>query len=260
MAAQDAGTVWRIGVADKDYHEFSFDSDQSTYPQHLPQDVNFVVGKSDPAKDFSGIHQGPTDLWAGLREHTFKIIFKLDGPITGIRAGHRPGGYSRQRAAHHAHQSQRRAGRDSPGTRHRRHHLARRVQGQEPRQVHFAVGPDTLKAGENVLEIRNVKGSWFLYDTLFLQKAAGNAPLCPSRPISGRRCSSSSTTGSCSRSSCFASPGWYPRSPAKLEVKSGGQALATLALGKPALGMLMRPVHLPDTARAARIDRHHHGR
>ena len=133
---EDAGTVWRIGVADKDYHEFSFDSDQSTYPQRFPQDVNFVVGKSDPAKDFSGIHPGPTDLWAGLREHTFKIIFKLDGPITGEYVlGIDLVDTARRRAAHHAHQSQRRAGRDSPGTRHRRHHLARRVQGQEPRSA-----------------------------------------------------------------------------------------------------------------------------
>ena len=79
-SAQDANIVWRIGAADKDYHDLSFNAEQDTYPRRFPQDVNFVVGQSNPAKDFSGIHPGPRDAWAGGREHSFKITFNLGAP------------------------------------------------------------------------------------------------------------------------------------------------------------------------------------
>jgi hypothetical protein len=76
-AAAATGTVFQIGAADGDYHEFALAGDYQAYPQRFPHDVDFVVGKSNPKEDWPWIHPGPTDAWAGSRAHTFKITFDL---------------------------------------------------------------------------------------------------------------------------------------------------------------------------------------
>src|SRR5689334_17142606 len=40
-------------------------------------DPLFLVGTSDPAKDWPFVHPGPADAWAGRRDHTFGIAFAL---------------------------------------------------------------------------------------------------------------------------------------------------------------------------------------
>ena len=70
-------TVFQIGVADRDYREFALAGNYQAYPQTFPHDADFVVGQSDPKKDWPWIQPGPADVWAGNRPHTFKITFDL---------------------------------------------------------------------------------------------------------------------------------------------------------------------------------------
>ena len=75
--AAPAVTVFQIGVADGDYHEFALAGNYQAYPQTFPDDVDFTIGQSDPKKDWPWIQPGPTDAWAGSRPHVFKITFDL---------------------------------------------------------------------------------------------------------------------------------------------------------------------------------------
>jgi alpha-mannosidase len=82
-AATPAVTVFQIGVADGDYREFALAGNYQAYPQTFPHDADFVVGQSDPRKDWPWIQPGPTDTWAGSRAHTFKITFDLPEVVVG---------------------------------------------------------------------------------------------------------------------------------------------------------------------------------
>ena len=57
-AAAPAATVFQIGVADGDYHEFALAGNYPAYPQTFPHDVDFTVGQSDPKKDWPWIQPG----------------------------------------------------------------------------------------------------------------------------------------------------------------------------------------------------------
>ena len=82
-AAGTPVTVFQIGVADADYHEFALAGNYQAYAQTFPHDADFVVGQSDARKDWPWIHPGPTDAWAGDRAHTFKITFDLPEVTAG---------------------------------------------------------------------------------------------------------------------------------------------------------------------------------
>jgi hypothetical protein len=78
-----AVTVFQIGVADGDYHEFALAGNYQAYAQTFPHDADFVIGQSDPKRDWPWIHPGPSDSWAGGGAHTFKIRFELPEVVAG---------------------------------------------------------------------------------------------------------------------------------------------------------------------------------
>jgi hypothetical protein len=82
-AAASTNTVFQIGAADGDYHEFALAGNYAAYLGRFPRDAEFVVGKSDPAQDWPWIHPGPADAWAGSRPHTFRITFDLAAVAAG---------------------------------------------------------------------------------------------------------------------------------------------------------------------------------
>src|ERR1035437_3555937 len=69
--------VFQIGVPDGDYHEFAIAGNYKAYLKQFPQDVDFVVGQSDPGRDWPYIQPGPDDAWAGSKPHTFTIHFQI---------------------------------------------------------------------------------------------------------------------------------------------------------------------------------------
>jgi hypothetical protein len=58
-AATNVVKVFQIGTADGDYHEFALAGNYGAYAQTFPHDAEFVVGTSDPAKDWPWIQPGP---------------------------------------------------------------------------------------------------------------------------------------------------------------------------------------------------------
>lgn len=81
--AADGPVVFKIGTQDGDYHEFAIAGRQGEYSKSFPNDVNFVVGKSDVAQDWPYVLPGPADGWAGNKTHTFNIHFQAPETPSG---------------------------------------------------------------------------------------------------------------------------------------------------------------------------------
>lgn len=80
-----AGTpVATVGSFDHKSLEFALAPNQSAqYLARFPSGVDFTVGADDPAADWSYIHPGPADSWAGRRNHRATLRFALDADPTG---------------------------------------------------------------------------------------------------------------------------------------------------------------------------------
>ncbi|MFC2171310.1 polysaccharide lyase family protein [Acidobacteriota bacterium] len=76
-AAGAGELAWEIGIPDDSYEEFAIAGNFSAYRTVFAQDVDFVVGTSDPAQHWPYIQPGPIDGWAQYREHPFRISFDL---------------------------------------------------------------------------------------------------------------------------------------------------------------------------------------
>src|SRR6266487_1458618 len=70
--AANAEVLWQIGKADHNDGEFALAP--KGYNQ-FREDGFFVVGRSDPKRDWPYVHPGPHDSWAGGSQHTFSIVF-----------------------------------------------------------------------------------------------------------------------------------------------------------------------------------------
>jgi hypothetical protein len=66
--------LWQIGTPDGDDREFAL---APAGYEAYPGDPVFVVGVSDPKKDWPYVHPGPTDPWAGTTSHVFTVLFGL---------------------------------------------------------------------------------------------------------------------------------------------------------------------------------------
>ncbi len=78
---QDLQVLWEIGKADKSAAEFALAPNR--YGEYK-EDGFFVVGWSDPAKDWPYAHPGPVDPWGNSKKHTFTIVFALaEAPTEG---------------------------------------------------------------------------------------------------------------------------------------------------------------------------------
>jgi rhamnogalacturonan endolyase len=76
--------IWDIGIPNRSAEEFRHGNhywvwgNYNLYPAEFPNDVNFIIGKSDYAKDWNYVQpprQGPDGKWHGT---TWKITFNMD--------------------------------------------------------------------------------------------------------------------------------------------------------------------------------------
>ena len=81
--AADRPPLWQIGQPNHGNAEFALAP--GGFAQ-FKEDACFVVGKSDPKRDWPYVHPGPDDAWAGGRPHTFTIVFGLER-TTAVGAG-----------------------------------------------------------------------------------------------------------------------------------------------------------------------------
>ncbi|MBN2131052.1 MAG: hypothetical protein JW741_16235 [Sedimentisphaerales bacterium] len=77
--------LFQIGQADNDTTEFALGPNQyAQYSEAFPHDTIYVVGQSDPRKDWPYVHPGPVDGWAGGQNHTASIVFGVESvPASG---------------------------------------------------------------------------------------------------------------------------------------------------------------------------------
>ncbi len=73
-AADPSRVLWQIGKPDNNNAEFALAPGGYS---RFQADGFFVVGQSDPQRDWPYVQPGPTDDWAGLRPHTFTVVFGL---------------------------------------------------------------------------------------------------------------------------------------------------------------------------------------
>jgi len=162
-------SVWSIGAFDRNYSELALARNYSKYPATFPKDIDYVVGKGQPDKDWSYIHPGPADSWAGGREHPFQIRFALP---------EEPQGFYKLRIALVDVQGAVPTGlriqlNDAVG-------LLRLANGKgdasltipaagKPVELKLILNAATLKKGDNLLTLTST-GSWILYDALSLSR------------------------------------------------------------------------------------------
>ena len=171
-ATSDTAVLWRIGKPDDNNAEFALAPNRYN---EFREDGFFVVGKSDSKRDWPYAHPGPSDAWAGGRQHTFSIVFGLKAaPASGICRFHlelldvHRSTPPRLRISINGHESfytpKGGAGDQT-------------IQGKprEGQARNYAVTfePAWLKVGANEIAITTVSGSWALYDCLSLDVAAG---------------------------------------------------------------------------------------
>ncbi len=163
--------LWAIGRPDHDNRDFALAPNRY---HEFTTDGLFVVGASDPRRDWPYVQPGPSDSWAGSRQHTFTVLFGLKvAPAAGecrlrfdlLDAQHQAPPRLRVTVNGHTFEHSLRAGSGDES-----------ING-EPGQglaqsfaIPFPAG--LLKAGDNEVRITTLSGSWFLYDALRLETPA----------------------------------------------------------------------------------------
>ncbi len=66
--------LWEIGQRDTNTAEFALAP--NNYGQLLSENL-FIVGKSEPGRNWPYVHPGPEDAWGGSHKHTYHIAFGL---------------------------------------------------------------------------------------------------------------------------------------------------------------------------------------
>ncbi|MCX6226837.1 MAG: polysaccharide lyase family protein [Bacteroidia bacterium] len=66
--------LWQIGKTDRNTAEFAL---APSGHRKFTNDGFFIIGASDPSKDWPYVQPGPGDAWAGGRLHTYTIVFGM---------------------------------------------------------------------------------------------------------------------------------------------------------------------------------------
>lgn len=74
-----AEPLWQIGKPDQNNAEFALAPNR--YGE-FRNDGLFVVGQSDAKRDWPYVHPGPSDSWAGGKQHTYSVLFGLKAAPT----------------------------------------------------------------------------------------------------------------------------------------------------------------------------------
>jgi alpha-mannosidase len=177
FAADVPEYLWQIGTPDGDDREFAL---APAGYEAYPGDPVFVVGVSDPKKDWPYVHPGPTDPWAGETSHTFTVLFGLrKAPDAGGRLAvalvdtHAQNPPTLKIAVNGtAFEKAMPAGAGDASV------FGDPAKGR-PHRFEVELPAGLLKAGDNEIRISTESGSWVLYDWLGLR-----APGAEAAPVS----------------------------------------------------------------------------
>ncbi len=164
--------LWQIGVADNDTSEFALAP--GGYARY-GQPGAFVVGRSDPEKDWPYVHPGPADAgWGPGKPQAFVVLFGLATAPTGPcrlvldLADTQRASPPRLRIDVNdqtwEHETPKGAGDESV--------FGNPSKGRE-HVIKIDVPAKTLKAGNNVVSITTLSGSWMLWDAVLFEGPSG---------------------------------------------------------------------------------------
>ncbi len=173
-----ASTVlWSIGQKDQTSADLALGADHPDqgFTQRFPQDPLFIVGQSDPAKDWPAIQPGPQDGWAGSRVHTFTIAFGLAAVPTAdctlvidlveAHASNPPKFVIT--VNNHPLPVQSPAPGNGDDT------MANHPEKGKHQSLSFTVPAEDLQGNGNLIAIRTEDGSWILYDAIHFEAPDG---------------------------------------------------------------------------------------
>ncbi|HVX47565.1 MAG TPA: polysaccharide lyase family protein, partial [Mycobacteriales bacterium] len=166
--------VVMVGEIDGSTAEFALSPGNfAGYATTFPKDVDFTAGKDDPATGWSYIQPGPIDGWGGSKAHTFTLRFDLaDKPTSDLtytvwaldtQGGGPPavdvalnGGTAKEIQMPSGGADGYHWGDGKPNV----------AAGIVPSTTNVTLPAAQLKAGENVVTITTVSGSWLVYDAV----------------------------------------------------------------------------------------------
>jgi len=171
LNSQAQKTLWQIGTSDNNYSEFAL---SPNLYDHFLNDGLFIVGKSDAKKTWPYVQPGPSDGWAGSREHTFSIHFGIAASVAN--------GQCKLVLdlvdTHSTIQDQIKIqlnGKDTTITLPKGGGDAS-IFGDPTKGRQYITTltfpASTLKAGDNEIQISSIYGSWFLYDAIRFETPA----------------------------------------------------------------------------------------
>ncbi len=169
--AQTPPPLWSIGESDGDTREFALAP--AGYGGFREPGL-FLVGASDPARDWPYVLPGPDDFWAPHGPHTFEVYFGLlEAPEAEFRLvldfvdthGSSPP-LVEVRVNDQSWEFQTPVGGGDASV------FGDPAQGRE-HEIAVAVPADSLVAGTNRVEITARAGSWALWDALWMEAPRG---------------------------------------------------------------------------------------
>jgi hypothetical protein len=161
-----------VGNFDKKSLEFALAPNRyNEYTQRFPDDVDFTAGQDDPSSDWSYIHPGPLDSWAGGRQHPFVFRFNLaEAPAEDLKlvvwlldTHHSVPGTARiSLNGAEVQDVELPAGGGSGYSQ----GDASEGAGVEPTTFSVTLPASRLREGENAITVSKPDGSWMVYDAL----------------------------------------------------------------------------------------------
>lgn len=167
--------LWSIGKPDHNDAEFALaPAGWDQFLKTFPDDVVFITGRSDAATDWPFVQPAPVDAWGNSRRHAYIVYFGLaKRPAADCRLvvdlidthSHVPPKW-RFDFNGHATEYQFPPGAGDAS-----------IYGQPAagKQIHveIPVPASSLKAGNNILTIESLSGSWAIYDAIRFEGPAG---------------------------------------------------------------------------------------
>jgi hypothetical protein len=249
-AAAVPETVWQIGKPDRSYMEFAIARNYAAWETRFgAKDPVFEVGKSDPAKDWPFIHPGPSDPWAGGREHPLTIRFGLEAEPRGVftlriefadvharetptyvvRVGGRSGEFRLQPGG-------------GDGS------LTDPAVGK-PQKLELVLPAEVFKKGPNEVIVTSTRGSWVQYDAItLLQDPDGKMPEAEIQSVTATATPFFVRSGGeVGRAIEVAVSTTAPAAEIAIRVEAAGKTVEVLVKQLAAFGGVTREVAIPDS-------------
>lgn len=160
-----AHVLWQIGDIDKSPNGFALAPDKYA---NFSSDSIFLIGVSKPEKDWIYVQPGPLDVWAGSRVHQSTIVFGLEAAPTencqlvvylaNSHGQHPPRISITVNGKTTYDQVVPRGGPDPT--------IKGDLSEAKPCEIRAEIPKDGLRAGENVIVISSLEGSWIIYDAI----------------------------------------------------------------------------------------------